>query len=915
MKRLRVILGMICLLSLAIGANVGAKTIPADEWMDGGPPGAAWRLAASPNYETDGTLFAATSTGIYRSTDHGNSWTRIQELPDARWVLVSPGYPDDPTLFSGTGDELYRSTDAGEHWVQLTNAPSYEVLAISPNFVADGTLFAADDQGHVYRSTDRGDTWTLSNTGIQPSFIAFDFAISPNFANDRTIFLAGFGPLYRSTDGGQTWTALTGSHGPNYGVAVSPNYKNDHTVIVTYREIEASGVVPESGVFLSTDGGNTWTYTGLGLPGYYAPFPGPVAFSPNYAEDQTVYVADMGTNFMGRRRVYRSVDGGQTWAPMPDPPNDAAAHDLLATLGFDTVYLASDAGIWRNRDICREYFQNGGAEYDFGWRFQGAWLPGYSTIQAHQGQRSIRTGIVEGTPKSSYSEAWQKVTIPEEATSVKLRFWRYPQSGELTTGMTQQIPESALPQRLVDGRIPFGPDSIDLQFVLIIRQNGSFHWLLREKSNAQEWLYAEYDLTAYRGQQIIIDFGTYNDSRDGVTAMFIDDVSLEVCFAEVPTPTPSPTATSTPVVTPTPTPTQTPTSTPSPTPTPTTTVGATPTPTPTSTPTATPGARMAYMPLLMRNFAAPWPTPTPTISVLAIVFLPPDSYPHGVDVDMARNRIFVGHHGPLSSGHHLTVIDGDTLTIQKTIDLGPEVRGPNGVAYLPSMDRVYVANRDTHNVAVVDPTAGTLIDVIPVGNHPDGITDLGNRLYVANFGSDSVSIIDPVNNIVVSTIKPAGRYPSMVAADEERGFVYLTAYGSNEVHYLLDGGVYNTRPDVPLPYGLAYDPVNHLLYVANREENRTVTIINTDTNEIVGKIDVGEEPFVVGYNPNTRHLFVVCGDKVKVYNTIDNSLITTISLPRGSEEGIAVDTVRNRVYITSRLNDAVTVISDPPAAP
>jgi len=909
MKRMYKPLGLMCLILLLVGSGVFAASL--SNWQDGGPPGAAWRLAASPRYETDGTIFVATSTGIYRSTDRGANWTQIQNLPDAKWILVSPGYPDDPTLFSSTGASLYRSTDGGEHWDQLPTAPAHEALAISPNFVADGTLFAAGDQGYVYRSTDRGETWTLSNTGIASTFIAFEFAISPDFARDRTIFLAGFGPLYRSTDGGNTWTALNGSHGPNYGVAVSPNYRNDRTVIVTYREIEASGVVPESGVFRSTDGGNTWTYTGLGLPGYYAPFPGPVAFSPEYNTDHTVYVADMGTNFMGPRRIYRSVDGGETWAPMPDPPTDAAAHDLLATIGFDTVYLASDAGVWRNTDVCREYAQNGGAEYDFGWKFGGKQPAAYSTKQAYQGTRSIRTGILSGTPKASYSEAWQTITIPKDATSVTLRFWRYAQSEELATGTAQSIPESALPQRLVNGKIPFSPTSLDLQYALVIRPNGSLHWLLREKSNAQEWQLAEYDLTAYRGQRITIDFGTYNDSRDGVTAMFVDNVSLEVCFAETPTPTPTSAATETP--------TPTATNTPTPTPTATMTVTVSPTHTPTPTPTATVGKPLAYVPFILHGVTWP-PTPTPTppsnISVLAVIFLPPESYPHGIDVDEEGNRVFVGHNGPRHTGHQMSVIDGEKLEVTKIIDLDEEkARGPNGVLYLPDSGRVYVTNRETHNVAVVDPTAGTVLDYIPVGNHPNGITRLGDRLYVANFGSDSVSVIDPISNTVVSTIKPAGRYPSMVAADEERGFVYLTAFGSNEVHYLRDGGVYNTRPDVPLPYGLAYDSARRLLYVANRENNRTVTIINTESNQIVGTIDVGEEPFVIGFNPNTQHLFVVCGNKVKVYDTTDNRLVTTIPLPRESEEGIAVDTRRNRVYITSRFDNAVTVLYDPPPTP
>ncbi len=1264
MRRVRLFFGLVCLfLLLALGGGaitaLLAQPVVAEAWQDGGPPGAAWHLAASPNYTTDGTLFVATTTGVYRSTDRGATWTQIQAPPGTNWtprgLLISPGYPDDPTLFVAwqryNPDEarLYRTTDDGLSWSNVWTNANLRALAISPAFVSDGTLFAAGEGNQVYRSTDRGLTWTLANTGIAEGFIAFDFAISPDFANDGTIFLAGFGPLYRSTDGGLSWTALGGSHGPNYGVAVSPNYANDRTVLVTYREIEPSGEVPESGVFRSTDGGNTWSYAGFGLPGFYEPFPGPIAFSPDYATDRTVYVADMGTDFRGPRRVYRSVDGGRTWSPMPDPPVDAAARDLLATAGFDTLHLANDAGVWHYSDRCREYIQNGDFEYNFGWTLGGGRPAAYTTAQAYSGQRSLRTGLLSGPPVFSYSEAWQRVSIPANAVSVKLRFWRYPQSGEVTLGTTQRIPETALPDRLVNGKIPFSPTSADLQYVLIVRPNGSIQWLLREKSNAQEWLYAEYDLSAYRGQTITIDFGTFNDSRGGVTAMFVDAVTLEVCFEQpaTATPTPTPTATTTGTITVTPTSTPSPTSTATPTTAPT----ATPTPTPTITPS--PAAHFAYLPMILRNvlltpptpmptpppgalvidgywaekvigdrfsnviyayvngwlyrssddgatwnlvtyapvmddfvmsaadpdvlysgegypcaaggpdvpmykstdggatwselpsgknlkpllvhpadadtvfaagcdapylttdggatwtakpdtspeglwgiydvsimaaapfagdpapetpnwqhvyaggaseggsgvvaftgdmgttwtritpaldptlwwitaletdpftegrlwFAEPhgvWATedngatwdfsaagledvtykdvpgatfglnalvyhptnrlylgtvrglywkspadpvwhkitgtpfddteitgllftetnpstlyvntvdgvylytvgpepPTPSVAVLATVHLEPNAHPHGIDIDTVRNRIFVGHHGLEHTGRHLTIIDGNTLVISRTIDLGPQAAGPNGVVYVPDLDRVYIANRNSNNVSIVDATAGTVLGHIPVGSKPDGIARLGDLLYVANFESHSVSVINAVSNTITSTISPVGIFPAMVATDEADGTVYVTAFGSDEVYYLRDGSLYNVRPNVPKPYGLAYDPVRRRLYVANRLSYQRVTIIDVDTNAIVGQIDVGKEPFVVGYNPNTGHLFIVCGDEVKVYDTsADNRLLASFPLPPGAEEGIAVDTVRNRIYITSREGDAVTVISDPPINP
>ena len=101
--------------------------------------------------------------------------------------------------------------------------------------------------------------------------------------------------------------------------------------------------------------------------------------------------------------------------------------------------------------------------------------------------------------------------------------------------------------------------------------------------------------------------------------------------------------------------------------------------------------------------------------------------------------------------------------------------------------------------------------------------------------------------------------------------------------------------------------------MANRGPNQKVTVIDLTTGSVIGVIPIGAEPFVLAVNPDTGHLFVACGDHVNVYRTADWSLITTIPVPPGAEEGIAVDSARDLVYVTSRDSDKLTVIQD--AAP
>jgi hypothetical protein len=111
-------------------------------------------------------------------------------------------------------------------------------------------------------------------------------------------------------------------------------------------------------------------------------------------------------------------------------------------------------------------------------------------------------------------------------------------------------------------------------------------------NNTWQWTYVFYDLALYKGQTIQVWFNVHQDGWYDPTAMYLDDVKVDVALPPEPTATFTPTPTATPTATPTVTPTPTPTSTRTPTltATPTATATATPTETtmPTSTPTATP---------------------------------------------------------------------------------------------------------------------------------------------------------------------------------------------------------------------------------------------------------------------------------------------------------------------------------------
>jgi photosystem II stability/assembly factor-like uncharacterized protein len=115
-------------------------------------------------------------------------------------------------IFAGTagcGQGVYRSTNNGDSW-ELTNTglTSTDVAALAIN-AADGYIFAGTfsqfgEGGGIFRSTDNGDTWTEQNSG----FTAFDVnALAINSSGH--VFAGAAGGAFRSTDDGDNWSDIS----------------------------------------------------------------------------------------------------------------------------------------------------------------------------------------------------------------------------------------------------------------------------------------------------------------------------------------------------------------------------------------------------------------------------------------------------------------------------------------------------------------------------------------------------------------------------------------------------------------------------------------------------------------------------------------------------------------------------------
>jgi photosystem II stability/assembly factor-like uncharacterized protein len=195
------------------------------------------------------------------------------------------------------------SGDAGENWQEVHRRPSGFVCKVrfSPHYATDGTIACGSSEGFIRLSTDRGKTWKLRSDGLSRwvhhvNILINHLEFSPDYQNDKTIFLGKTSGFHKTTDAGKTWRHVNVWNTKwGYFVLPAPGKDAKDVFSATYN----------SGISRSHDGGKSWASANIGISSAFA---NGMQLSPNYAEDKTLFVVDIGSG------LYRSRDAGRTWS-------------------------------------------------------------------------------------------------------------------------------------------------------------------------------------------------------------------------------------------------------------------------------------------------------------------------------------------------------------------------------------------------------------------------------------------------------------------------------------------------------------------------------------------------------------------------------------------------------------------------
>ncbi|MCF8331876.1 MAG: T9SS type A sorting domain-containing protein [Bacteroidales bacterium] len=251
-----------------MGASSSTKNKIITGWQDNGTNlmTSSWDKAlggdgmeAIIDYSNDNIMYGSYYYGrIYRTTNNGYDWDEITDnIPgDGAWVTPYVQDPNDAnTLFVGY-QSVYKSANRGDTWTKISNFNGYKLraLAVAPS---NSSYIYASSYYTLYRSQDGGNTWT-DVVGNLPNTITY-IAVDPSDPERIFVSISNYNAgekVYMSEDAGDNWTNISG------------NLPNIPANTIAYEKNTPDGLYigTDAGVYYRDSTMSNWIVYSNGLP-------------------------------------------------------------------------------------------------------------------------------------------------------------------------------------------------------------------------------------------------------------------------------------------------------------------------------------------------------------------------------------------------------------------------------------------------------------------------------------------------------------------------------------------------------------------------------------------------------------------------------------------------------------------------
>jgi hypothetical protein len=272
-------------------------------------------------YNSDGTVT------VFKSTDRGNNFTQLvtgfnfsggQAWYDF-YMHVSPFNPD--YAYVGTLT-VFRTTDGGTSFQSISTGVHVDQHNMDFHPTDSNKLFCVNDGG-VWKSDDRGTSWTNLNTNLT---LTQFYRMTSDPTNSAHLMGGTQDNGTQRTTGTMNWTAAYGGDGGE--VCFS---RTDQKIIL--------GETQNNGVFRSTNGGISWSGATSGLSGSGS-WVGPIISHPD----------SLGIFYTARQQVFKTTDNAASWFPISSGTSGTIREMAICKSRPKSMYASSGSVLYYSND-------------------------------------------------------------------------------------------------------------------------------------------------------------------------------------------------------------------------------------------------------------------------------------------------------------------------------------------------------------------------------------------------------------------------------------------------------------------------------------------------------------------------------------------------------------------------------------
>ena len=267
-----------------------------------------------------------------------------------------------------------------------------------------------------------------------------------------------------------------------------------------------------------------------------------------------------------------------------------------------------------------------------------------------------------------------------------------------------------------------------------------------------------------------------------------------------------------------------------------------------------------------------------------------------MDFDAAGERLFVCALG----NNSVEVID---LRQNKRVHSIPGLGSPQGVAYLPELDRIVVAYDKRGICKFYDGKSYQPVGELNLGDDADNVRydASAKRIYVG-FGSGGIAVIGAEDGKPVASIKLAA-HPEAFALEKQGRRIFVNVPNAEQVAVVdrEKGAVIATwkTTGASANFPMALDETNHRLFVGCRHPS-TLVVLDTESGDVITSIGISGDADELFYDDKRHRIYTVCGagkiDVIEQATANSYKVSSTIDTAAGARTGLFLPE-RNTLFV------------------